>query len=488
VGQYLKDHGAVVSAFYVSNVEGYLFQGGDRQGNQNGGAAAFYDNAASLPLDRSTTFIRWVPAFGSFGGAGTPSIRLAPIPSTINDYRSGRLTITEFFPGRGRFARMGRGIGSGAAAGILNRARGSGSGQGPASAIDSVFGSGILTHIALATAAFLAGYFIRDPLLPRRRPGAYYAERIMRWRDAVYRYRLGIPSSKTAAFRLSPEQPLDSFFKSIGFRREFQTGDSAFDARIYIESEDEAVRAALKDNAELRQAILDVFANGARSLWSDGRSIYLESRAEQHDQGLRALELARAEITKTWSKMPAHSRDRFAARPRIARAAVWAVAGYAMASLVDAYLSRETLHLDQFRLIAAGGIAAVGAVLALTGITLVLLRSSSRAHRTLVTIALAALLAAPLFGLQVVSDVNRALDRGSITVTATVSRRWEAGTGGAYYIEMAEPLSDALNPGALRVSRDVFRSVRDGMSVPVVIGEGRLDIPWLRSINGVVVE
>ena len=55
VGQYLKDHNATVTAFYLSNVERYLFQS---NGNQNGGWTNFYDNVATLPLDASSTFIR----------------------------------------------------------------------------------------------------------------------------------------------------------------------------------------------------------------------------------------------------------------------------------------------------------------------------------------------------------------------------------------------------------------------------------------------
>ena len=44
VGQYLKDHGATVTAFYLSNVERYLFQGSGV--NQNGGWTSFYNNVA----------------------------------------------------------------------------------------------------------------------------------------------------------------------------------------------------------------------------------------------------------------------------------------------------------------------------------------------------------------------------------------------------------------------------------------------------------
>jgi hypothetical protein len=92
VGKYLKEHDAIVSAFYVSNVEGYLFQGGDRIGNPNGGAAAFYENVAALPLDGSSTFIRWLP----FDRSSETSIALAPIQATIADFREGRLTATDF--------------------------------------------------------------------------------------------------------------------------------------------------------------------------------------------------------------------------------------------------------------------------------------------------------------------------------------------------------------------------------------------------------
>jgi hypothetical protein len=51
VGQYLKDHGAIVSVFYISNVEDYI---------QNVWAN-YSSNIASLPMDNSSTFIRWSP-------------------------------------------------------------------------------------------------------------------------------------------------------------------------------------------------------------------------------------------------------------------------------------------------------------------------------------------------------------------------------------------------------------------------------------------
>jgi len=50
VADYLKEHGAVVSAFYVSNVEDYL--------QRNGVMGQFCANVAAMPLDSASVFIR----------------------------------------------------------------------------------------------------------------------------------------------------------------------------------------------------------------------------------------------------------------------------------------------------------------------------------------------------------------------------------------------------------------------------------------------
>lgn len=60
VGRFLKTHGALVSAFYLSNVEQYLYGDGKWQ--------AFCGNVAALPLDEGSTFIR--SSSGGGGGRG----------------------------------------------------------------------------------------------------------------------------------------------------------------------------------------------------------------------------------------------------------------------------------------------------------------------------------------------------------------------------------------------------------------------------------
>jgi len=62
VGKYVRDHGATVTAMYLSNVEQYL--------NQDGIWTYFCANVASMPLDDTSTFIRSVRGGGGGPGGG----------------------------------------------------------------------------------------------------------------------------------------------------------------------------------------------------------------------------------------------------------------------------------------------------------------------------------------------------------------------------------------------------------------------------------
>jgi hypothetical protein len=62
VGKYVRDHGATVTAFYLSNVEQYL--------QQDGIWMNFCANVATMPLDASSTFIRSANSGGGGRGGG----------------------------------------------------------------------------------------------------------------------------------------------------------------------------------------------------------------------------------------------------------------------------------------------------------------------------------------------------------------------------------------------------------------------------------
>ena len=76
VGAYLKGVGALVSAFYVSNVEQFLVQGETWQ--------TFCQSVATLPLDDTTVFIRsgrggpYTVGPTGFGVQSSSSARIQP--------------------------------------------------------------------------------------------------------------------------------------------------------------------------------------------------------------------------------------------------------------------------------------------------------------------------------------------------------------------------------------------------------------------------
>jgi hypothetical protein len=87
VGRYVRDHGSRIGAFYVSNVEQYLFQDSLFE--------AFARNVATLPVDRTSTFIRSVSirygySDGMIGPDGRASA-LDPIQEFVDDFRAGRV-------------------------------------------------------------------------------------------------------------------------------------------------------------------------------------------------------------------------------------------------------------------------------------------------------------------------------------------------------------------------------------------------------------
>lgn len=83
VAAYLVAHGAVVSAFYTSNVEQYLFR--------NAVSEPFYANLATLPVDEHSVIIR----------SALQRNVLDPIGDVVRQFQAGRLTMYSDVTSRG---------------------------------------------------------------------------------------------------------------------------------------------------------------------------------------------------------------------------------------------------------------------------------------------------------------------------------------------------------------------------------------------------
>lgn len=87
IGAYLAQHHGTLRAFYVSNVEQYLFQ--------DGKSSAFYENVATIPVDSASVFIRPYSMRRGFGGYSGPTQSLCPIGAFIVAARAGRVRYNE---------------------------------------------------------------------------------------------------------------------------------------------------------------------------------------------------------------------------------------------------------------------------------------------------------------------------------------------------------------------------------------------------------
>src|SRR5215468_4611241 len=94
VGQYAKEHGSTVAAFYTSNVEQYLFQ-------QDDDWRKFLANVSTFPVDSSSTFIR--SSHFAYGDAqpSQPFNRsrfiqlLSPMAEVTKAFKAGKITSYE---------------------------------------------------------------------------------------------------------------------------------------------------------------------------------------------------------------------------------------------------------------------------------------------------------------------------------------------------------------------------------------------------------
>ena len=82
ISSYLTERRGTVRAFYVSNVEQYLF--GDRKDS------LFYANVATLPIDTGSVFIRPYSLRRPFGASG-PTLSLCPINVFLVAVNAGRV-------------------------------------------------------------------------------------------------------------------------------------------------------------------------------------------------------------------------------------------------------------------------------------------------------------------------------------------------------------------------------------------------------------
>lgn len=312
--------------------------------------------------------------------------------------------------------------------------------------------------------------------------------------DRTY-HRIGVRLTTSICFAITKESSWDGFFKRVGLSREFQTGDRNFDKRIYIASDHLELCDALRDNAELRKLIRGLFRDGVDKIWSNGYMLYAAAKKPLATKVYVArLDRIRIELVDAAATAPSRFGDPFFWRALVVESIVWGMAGYAAVAVLDLIINRQDYHLDQGRLLVYGAAGAGIVALGLLALIVLFLQRSSRSHRILVESAVLLVLSTPVFGVQVVADINHGGDAAlPIVVRSRVRDHWreehrsKRGTRHSHHMYIDHIEGEVPLSGKLDISPAVFWTLTDGAEIPIAIGRGRLGLRWYKSINGIPV-
>ncbi|MDI1443223.1 hypothetical protein [Polyangium sp. 6x1] len=284
------------------------------------------------------------------------------------------------------------------------------------------------------------------------------------------------------------ETSLDMLGKKLRINREVQTGDAAFDAAVYVESDapDGDVQRVLGE-ARVRQKVLALLDAGFSSVAihdGGGKLFALRDAGERFDEG--ALRAACGELGAIAEALPAPS-----ARPGLPP--LW-LAG-PIAAVVSAVLAFVGFYLLSW---ARGAYYPLGSSATIVGVALglfawlcvlplvgVLVRGRSVSFRLFGACFCFLLLAMPLSGAGTAIAMNGRMDADRPTclkarVSSKGSRSYKTST--SYFVHL-DGLPRESAPIELPVARELFASLHEGQDVFVEVGRGRFGWEWLKGIR-----
>lgn len=233
---------------------------------------------------------------------------------------------------------------------------------------------------------------------------------------------------------------------------------------------------------------------GAEKIWSDGRQLWFSCSSRlppgPAEQGL-LLQLVQAlnPVVPATSQQPTPYLWRYLTIDGF----VWALFGYALMSALEWRLQHNDYHLEQTVLLQSG--FAVGLLL-LAGLMLMivlLLRGSSRSHLLITESFLLLMLAMPVCGTQLVSDLNRSQDQAApkqvLLRINKVEKQSRTGKGWLprhrYYLQLAQTSTvfGTPVPQTIEVTEAIYNKAAVDLQLLLVVKPGWLHLPWYQRME-----
>jgi hypothetical protein len=279
----------------------------------------------------------------------------------------------------------------------------------------------------------------------------------------------------------------DRLGKALRINREVQTGDEAFDAQVYLESDanDAAVARVLRD-ARVRRGVLSLLSRGGDQVVINevGQRITLtydprrpleaddvRAACEELRTVARALPLFReGESPSTWLS-------------GVLTTTVSVVAAFA--GFVAAAWARDAYYPLGHDATRAGIVGGLVAWLLAMPVVAALVRGRSGSFRVFVTCFFLLLAALPLGGVGMAVGLNGSMDGAApVDRRARVHSKWAKTykNGITYYMRL-DGLEQDSPEVVLPVPHDVYAGVHEGDDVVVRVGPGRFGWKWLQGIR-----
>jgi len=86
----------------------------------------------------------------------------------------------------------------------------------------------------------------------------------------------GVQLRSRASLLLTRENAFDHLTKRLGLTEEIQTGDSDFDSRVFVGTDQIPLRDLFTRSADARRLVLDLFAEGMISLECEGNFLFVK--------------------------------------------------------------------------------------------------------------------------------------------------------------------------------------------------------------------
>lgn len=312
-------------------------------------------------------------------------------------------------------------------------------------------------------------------------------------KGAVTGFRLGIELDTGLVFDFHEESESDRFFKWLGVSDELQTGDEAFDRRIYVACDHLGLHDLLRSEPRARAAIMALFAAGFARIRSDGKVLWMRRASEKEpaaEDFAPLVELAESlSCLERRDGFRVHMPRPFALRFVVVEAVVWSIFGYAASSWISLTYDFGWSYFEFGRLLWLGGLSAAALIAVILCLIVLFLRGSSRGHRIVVESGVLLVLALPVAGVSIVSDIN-SHSQGDAPISVEseimskrkVTRRTRRSTTTDYYINLAPPKTRPIGfdaPLSVQVGYGDFKAAEPTGTLRMQIEPGALGIPWI---------